>query len=254
MKQWNTAFLASTALSGALLLAAAVGAQQKPERKEVRFVEPAFVTAGQPATLKIYGQDLPASALRFDESRILVKSVRAGTFMPKDDAEKRRGNSLVEVEVEPAADLKPGRYPFLLTGEKEIEARGEVTVDVPAPETQEQEPNHDLRKPQELPAGSVTVLGTLNQEGADVFQFQGKAGETWRIELFSKRLNPAIEFEPVLRLRDPRRAPLRAAVSFYGDCFIEVKLPEDGPYLVELTDGDNRAQDAWKYRLALRKL
>jgi hypothetical protein len=100
----------------------------------------------------------------------------------------------------------------------------------------------------------VTVLGKLDNEGCDVYRFDGKAGETWRIEVFAGRLNRETKLEPILRLRDPRLAPVRAAVDQGQDCYIEHKLAADGAHLIELFDADNRSGGDFNYRLAVRRL
>lgn len=243
-----------TAATAALLCAAGVAAAQRAARQGgVRAVEPPWVLAGSAARVRLIGPDLPAGSILFEEPGLRARILETAPYAGKTDAEKARGNTAVAVEVLCAADLRPGNYPFRLEAPGKEPADGRLYVDTPAPEVAEREPNDDLRKPQELPPGPVTVLGKLDGDGVDVFRFTGRAGEVWRVEVFARRLGPA-NWEPVLRLRGARLVPLRVAIDRGEDCFIEYRLPADGAYLVELFDADNRKDPASAYRLHLRRV
>jgi hypothetical protein len=235
-----------------LLTSASVAQQSKPQ--DFRLHEPGWIIAGKPVVVKLIGQDLNPSTITFQHPGITAKVLSVQPFEGKTEVQRRWGNRMAEVEISTTPDTKPGSYRFTLSGDGVQSVTGRLTVDVSAPEMTEVEPNNELRKPMVLPAGSVTVLGKLDNEGADVFQFTGKAGETWRVEAFTTRLNRETKLEAVLRLRDPRLSPVRAAVDSGNDCALEYRLPADGPYLVELFDGDNRAAGDYNYRLALRRL
>ncbi len=204
--------------------------------------------------MQAYGQDLKPAAIRFENTALTGAVLKTEPFNGTTDDERRRGNRRTEIEVTLPAGLKPGRYPFTLSGPDVEPVRGRLNVDIPAPEIAEQEPNGELGKPQALPPGSVTVIGKLDGDGVDVYRFEGKAGETWHIEVYAKRNALPGKFEAVLKLRDARRSPLKGAVDQGEDCYLEYKLPADGPYTVELFDGENRAQADFHYRLAFRKL
>ena len=97
----------------------------------------------------------------------------------------------------------------------------------------------------------MNVIGKIDSnDGVDVFQIDGQGGETWRFEVFARRLNPTTKLEPVLRLRDARLTSVRLAVDHGDDCFIECKPTTDGPYFLELFDGDNKSGPDQTYRLA----
>ena len=243
-------------LAGLLLslACAAAGAQGEGKKQEFRTTDPPWVTNGQTTLVRIYGEDLAPTEIRFADAGLIGKVLKTEPWTPKKDEDKSRGNTVVEAEITLPAGLSPRPYRFKLVGEGCQPAEGQIFVDVAAPEITETEPNDSLRKPQPLPPGSVTVTGKLDNEGVDVFRIDGKAGETWRFEVFARRLNRSTKLEPVLRLRDPRMAPVRAAVDHGEDCFVEYRLPVDGPYLLELFDGDNKSGADQAYRLAVRKL
>jgi hypothetical protein len=242
-----------------LACAGAIGisgvAAQQGKKQEFRIQEPGWVTvAPTTTTVKLYGQDLNPGEIQFQKPGITGRILKVEDFAGKTDTQRKWGNRLVEVELAFSAGVMPGEHSFTLTGPGVQPEIGRLTVDLPAPEVKETEPNHDLRTPQVLPPGSVTVLGMLDNEGADVLRFDARAGETWRIEVFARRLNRETKLEPILRLRDPRLAPVKVAVDQGNDCFIEYRARLDGPHLVELFDADNRSGGDYNYRLALRKL
>jgi len=241
-------------VAGGLFAAVVAGDAVAQRRGEYRAAEPAWVEAGKPVTVKLFGQDLAPKEIRFDDPSVTARVVKVEPYAPKTDPEKQRGNVVVEAEVTAPATARPGLYSFQLVPEMGNPVKGQLSLDLPAPEIQESEPNNSLRQPQALPAGSVTVLGKLDNEGVDVYRIDGRAGETWRFEIFARRVKPGNSLEAVIRLRDPRLAPVRAAVDQGQDCFIEHRLPQDGPYVLEVVDGDNRSNGEFTYRLAVRKL
>lgn len=232
-------------ISASALAASAVLAQQA-KKPDVRVTDPFLIMAGKPAVVRIMGNDLAPTEIRFEEPGITGKVLKT-----EPNGDKRKGNTAVDVEISSSADVKPRAHRFTLVG-ADGPATGKIIIDTAAPDVAEAEPNNDLRKPQLL-TGPCNVSGKLDNEGSDVFRIDGKAGETWRFEVFARRIKPDTKLEAVIRLRDPRMAPIRAAVDQGDDCAIEQKLTIDGPYLIELFDGDNKAGGDQVYRLTVRK-
>jgi hypothetical protein len=231
----------------------ALSAGEAPKPKpEIKSVEPYWVPNGKPATLKIVGNDLSPKGVEFTEKKIASKVVKAEKLDPKTDEEKAKGNSVVELEVTAPAGLKPGSYPFKLLHDGDEKPESRVYIDDEYPQLEEKEPNNTLRKPEVLPPAPVAVTGKLDNEGVDVFQIDGKAGETYHIEILAARAGSP--FEPVLRLRDPRKVSVKVAVDEGNDCAMDYKLPTDGPYLLELFDGDNRTEGKFFYRLMVKRV
>jgi hypothetical protein len=230
------------------IIAPGASAEDPPKTKpEWRTTRPLAVPRGQSSVLRITGQDLKPKEVRFEQAGLTARILKTEPLSAKTDEEKAQGNTVVEVELTAPPTLPPGSYEFKLVHEGADSPTARIFIDEPMPEIEEKEPNDTLRQPQALPPGSVAILGRLDKDGVDVFSFQGKAGESWRFEVIARRAGA--DFEPVLRLRDPRLTPIRAAIDQGEDCFIEVKLPTDGPYLLELFDGDNRSSAAYFYRL-----
>lgn len=244
-------------LAGMLVLAAVACvpavAQRRQRKGELRDVQPPWVSPGKTATIQLFGQDVAGTEIEFTDSAIKGRVLKSAPYTGKTDEEKQRGNTEIDVEVTLPAELKPGAYPFKLTSDSSM-ATGTMSVDVEAPTVKETEPNDSLYKPQVLPTGNVNVEGVLKNEGVDVFQIQGKPGETWRFEVWCQRMKAGAKLDPVIRLRDAHHTPLQLAVSRGRDCAIQYTLPADGAYLIELFDAENRSQDDFNYRLAVRRL
>ncbi len=249
----RTSLFAGIVSTGALI-AGSVATAQQAQKSYVNGHSPAWAMAGATTPLRLIGSDLAATEVRFKSPGIAAKVVKVGPNQPKGDDEKKLGNTQVELEVTVPADARPGLHPFELIREGGPPITGQLLVDVAAPEVPEKEPNGSLRQPQELPAGNATIIGKLDGDGADVYRFNAKANERWRIEVFVRRLPGGGKFEPVLRLRDPQLAPVKAAVDQGWDCALEYSCRVDGPHLVEIFDGDNRSGGDYNYRLHLRKL
>ena len=250
----NGYLLAAFWAAGALALTGAASAQQG-KKAILGGNSPAWVMAGTTTPVRIMGTDLGTiKEVRFKEPGFTAKFLKAGPNQPKNDDEKKQGGTQVEAEVTIPADARPGLHLFELVREDGTSLPGRMLVDVAAPEIAEKEPNGSLRQPQELPAGNVTVNGKLDGDGADVFRLNAKTGERWRIEVFVRRQTGGGKFEAVMRLRDPQLAPVKAAVDQGWDCALEHTCTADGPYLLELFDGDNRSGGDYNYRLTFRKL
>lgn len=239
---------------GSLSLPLPATGQKRPAPVDIRATAPAWVLAGRTSVVTVFGPDLKSETLRFEAPGFTGKIVKVGPATHKNDEEKKRGNTAVDLEIAVPAEVKPGYCEFTLLGKDNQVASGRIFVDVDAPEIPEKEPNDSLYNPQPLPSGNITITGKLDKEAVDVFRIEGKKGETWRFELFARRLNPANKLEAVLRLRDGRRAPRKAAVDQGADCFVQYTVPEDGAYTLEVFDGDNRSGGDFNYRLAIRRL
>ena len=155
-----------------------------------------------------------------------------------------------ELDVEVLADAPTGPRSVVLEFPNQTMETLRLFVETPAPEIDEREPNNSLLAPQALPMNGASVKGKLDGDGADVFQFHSARGQRWRIELFAHRIGSPLE--GVVRVRDPRGARLRAVVDRGRDCGLDFVAPEDGNYLIEVFDGENRAQADFVYRLSLR--
>ena len=145
----------------------------------------------------------------------------------------------------------------------------------------EQEPNDDYSQPQvvQLPCD---LSGTFAKAAdVDLFQFEGKKGDSWWVEVGSERLGRPTDvavliqrvvssddgsrYEDVVELNDIA-SPVKVSTNHYAydgppynagspDVLGEVTLPEDGTYVVRLVDlfGGTRDDPRNLYRLIIRR-
>lgn len=240
-----------------------LSAQDKPKPKpEFKAALPYWIPANKTTTIRVLGQDLAPKSIEFGDNRIQGKILK--TEATSSDAEKAKGNTALDVEITAPANVPPGSYKFKLVHEspaspekkeekkEENQPEGRIYIDDVTSEIPEKEPNNSLIAPQLLESVPVAITGKIDNEGADVFRIDGKAGETWQFEIVARRAGAT--WEPVLRLRDPRRALVAAAVDQGNDCTLKYQIPADGAYLLEIFDGDNRANGDYFYRLSVRRI
>ncbi len=239
----------------ALLLGVATcaGAEDKPKPKpEFRSAQPYWIPNDKTTTIKVLGQDLAPKSIEFLDNRVKAKILKVEAITPKDDAEKAKGNVMVEIEIVSPANLPPNSYKFKMVHEGETQPEGRIYIDDVYAEIEEKEPNNRLLAPQIIASVPVAILGKIDNEGADVFRIDGKTGELWQFEILARRAGAA--WEPILRLRDPRGASVQVAVDQGNDCILKHQLTADGAYLLEIFDADNRANKDYFYRLSVRRL
>ena len=127
------------------------------------------------------------------------------------------------------------------------------------PECRKIEPNHTAQtaQPVTLP---IIVNGRIERSGeADVFRFQGRAGDEVVAEVLARRLGSPLD--SLLRLTDASGKVLAlnddypdkefGLLTHQADSWLCVKLPADGTYYVHLADAQNAGSDAHAYRLRI---
>ncbi len=229
-----------------LLLAALAWAAGPPV---VTDLQPRGAKKGRPFTLTLVGREL-TDVLR-------IHSTMPATFTPLSPetpagmmASPGRYASFL---VEPKADLGTGVFPIRIetvSGISNIQlfSIGEF------PELQEEETkpnsNDSIEAAQSLPASAVTVTGTLRGAERDFYRIPGKAGERRVIEVEGRRIGSAID--PILRVFDQSGRQLARSedAPMLGlDARVDLKLPKDGFYYIEVHDARFSTQGANFYRL-----
>jgi len=146
-------------------------------------------------------------------------------------------------------------------------ASNEVTFAVDTlPECTESEPNDAMQRAQrvELP---LVVNGRIAQAGdADVFLFEGRAGDEVVAEVLARRLHSPLD--SLLRLTDDSGRmlawnddhtlmtdgylhPDMGLLTHHADSYLSARLPADGAYCVHLSDAQGGGGQEYAYRLRL---
>lgn len=145
-----------------------------------------------------------------------------------------------------------------------------LIAEAAAPVVLEQEPNDDDARPQTV-VPPCDISGTFGVPGdADVYRFQGKKGEVWRIEAFAERqgspADPAIVIQKVGAKGQPSQdlasgddLPDAGAGARFNtqsvDAALRWQVPEDGQYQVLISDlySSQRGDPRLTYRLVIRR-
>ncbi len=125
------------------------------------------------------------------------------------------------------------------------------------PEGLEQEGNNEPKQAQRL-ALPIIVNGRIDPAGdADVFRFEGKAGDEIVAEVSARRLNSALDSQ--LKLTDASGRQLAAnddsedkgagLTTHHADSYLRATLPTDGTYYLHLTDAPRQGGPDYGYRL-----
>jgi hypothetical protein len=158
----------------------------------------------------------------------------------------------------PPRDAGPGLYMLAATDGKLVSNAVPFALDT-LPECLEQEPNDGPPGAQKV-ALPVIVNGRADRPGDwDVFEVEGKAGETIVAEVHARRLgSPLDSFVKVtgadgriIALNDDHFDAASGLNTDHADSYLMVKLPADGKYFIHLGDTRRHAGKDYAYRLRI---
>jgi hypothetical protein len=208
---------------------------------------PAFAAAPQITNLPVRGFQTGVSTTFTIEGADLLPNPRILLPVPvasqvlKDKATANR----VQIEVALPANVPPGMHLLRVANAKGVSNAVLVGID-------------DL--PQVPFAAQIAQLpaalhGTLPGSATLQASFPGKKGQRMVVDLEARRLGSAID--PVVELYDSRRVQLawsQGHAALAGDARLEVVLPADGLYTVEMHDILYRAGNPNHFRLKMGEL
>lgn len=158
----------------------------------------------------------------------------------------------------PPQDAKPGRYLIAATNGQLVSNHVPFALDT-LPEGLDQEPNDEPAKAQKVSL-PIIINGRADRPGDwDVFEVEGKAGETIVAEVHARRLgSPLDSFVKVtgpdgkiIGLNDDHYDAASGLNTDHADSYLMVKLPADGKYFVHLGDTRRHAGKDYAYRLRI---
>ncbi len=127
------------------------------------------------------------------------------------------------------------------------------------PETIEQEPNDDPSTAQQVTL-PIVINGRADHPGDwDVFEVEGKAGETIVAEVHARRLGSPMdsfvkvtnEDGKIIALNDDHYDAASGLNTDHADSYLMVELPADGRYFVHVGDTRRQAGSEYAYRLRI---
>ena len=102
------------------------------------------------------------------------------------------------------------------------------------------------------PGNEVAANGILSADGADLFRFEAKAGETVILTVIAGRAGSPLD--PILRIRNSNHISLTMSAGFKErDRKIEFVPPHNGTYYVELGDAEGKSGNEFRYRLDFKR-
>ncbi|MBI5094015.1 MAG: PPC domain-containing protein [Candidatus Hydrogenedentes bacterium] len=158
-------------------------------------------------------------------------------------------------------NMQPGSPQFretVMRGDIGLSNRIPYEVDT-LPECDEAEPNDAAKEAQAVTLPQV-VNGRIGQPGdADMFRFDGHAGDEVVAEVLARRLGSPLD--SVVRLLDAAGAVVAwnddqddkgfGLITHQADSYLRAKLPQDGSYVVQVSDTQRHGGGEYAYRLTL---
>jgi hypothetical protein len=203
-------------------------------------LKPAGVPRGVATTLTVTGKGLAGSPRFFGAVPLALA---------KGEPNKEGTAWTVGVTVPPETPV--GVYPVRVVTDGGISnpmllAVGQV------PQVEEKEPNNTPESAFALPVPPVVVEGQIGGADVDRFAFAGRKGQRIVVDAACVRLGSGVD--PQVRLTTKAGALVASADDSPGlvtDARIVAELPEDGDYLVELSDTKYAATGRAAYRLTV---
>jgi hypothetical protein len=158
----------------------------------------------------------------------------------------------------PPRDTKPGRHLIAATDGKLVSNYVPFALDT-LPECLDNDANDEPSKAQKVTL-PIIVNGRADRPGDwDVFEVEGKAGETIVAEVHARRLgSPFDSFlkvtgadGKVIALNDDHHDAASGLNTDHADSYLMVKLPADGKYFIHLGDTRRHAGKEYAYRLRI---
>ncbi|MFO7904965.1 MAG: hypothetical protein R6U98_20035, partial [Pirellulaceae bacterium] len=158
----------------------------------------------------------------------------------------------------PPEDARPGRHRVAATNGEFTSNHVPFALDT-LPECLDAEPNDQPSEAQQVTL-PVVVNGRSDRPGDwDVFELEGKAGETIVMEVEARRLgSPFDSFVKVtnadgkvIGLNDDHYDAASGLNTDHADSYLMVTLPADGKYFVHIGDTRRNAGEVYAYRLRI---
>lgn len=212
---------------------------------QINEITPFGVRRGEPSQIRIAGANLSGNPRLVAPFKFSVN--------PRPETTKGSDAAHWTPEVVVPAEVAIGVYPVRIQTDDGISnpflfAVGQL------PRFAEVEDNSTFEKAQQLPALPLVVEGTAQANDVDYFRFAGKKGETIVLDAQCARIGSGVD--PTIRLTkaDASRTFIASADESPGlltDCRLAATLPDDGDYVVELSDSRYQGGGRPVYRLLI---
>jgi hypothetical protein len=235
---------ASIVAAGVLLLLLVLGggppaARAAPPR--IDDIRPSGVRRGEAVELTVQGANLAGNP------RLVAPfACRAEPLDPK-----RSGDSAWTFRIIAAADAPVGVYPLRVQTVDGLSNPFLLAIGQ-FPQVAEKEDNGAFESAQALPPTPLVVEGHAAGNDVDYFRFAGKKGQRIVVDAQCARIGSGVD--PSIRLTTASAARRFVAsaddsLGLLTDARLVVELPEDGDYVIELSDSRYQGEGRAVYRL-----
>ena len=148
-------------------------------------------------------------------------------------------------------DAIPGIYNMRLRTSTGVSELRSFSVGL-FPEVTEKEPNNDFATPQVITLNTV-INGVAENEDVDYFVFEAKKGQRVTAEVEGIRLG-ITHFDPYVAIMNMKRFELASSddsALVWQDGFVNVIIPEDGKYVVQVRESAYAGNGGCLYRVHL---
>ena len=169
-------------------------------------------------------------------AKVVGKPRKVG--VPNQTPPELVGDGEIDIEFTLPAEAAGGAVEFSLVGPGGESKPGRVLVNGDVPRIAEKEPNDSLKAAQAVAVPQVVDASFNRPQDVDVFQFDGKAGETIVVEAQANRIGAPTDV--YLTLYDADGRTLATAAPGGTDATLEAKLPKDGAYLLSAIEANDQ--------------
>lgn len=228
-------------IAASLAIGAATFSSALADPPKINDIRPIGVRRGEPSDLAINGSGLagePSLVAPFPFAAEVVPSSDGGNFRLKITVPPSVGLGVYPIRVRTGGGIS---NPFLL-------AVGQV------PQVFEVEDNSTFEQAQGVPS-PVVVEGSCAGSDVDHFRFPGKKGQRIVVDARCSRVGSGVD--PQIRLTTAGRKYVESADDTPGlltDARLSAVLPEDGDYVVEISDSKYQGAARPIYRLVIGEL
>lgn len=241
----------------ALVLGSVAHAQDKKDqpKKEappkVLYAVPLVAKPGEKQKLVLRGKNLASvKEVRAAGATLKVLGAKA-VGVPNNYPGERVGDSEVEIELDVPKGAKAVKVTAVNTGGESNAYELLLRDDTPV--VSEKEDNGGFATAQAVPVPCAVEGSIKSERDVDVYKIEGKAGETFVIEVRAARFGSPLD--AFLTVHDADRKLLASADDPNGspDPVISVALPRDGAYYVSVIDAHDLGGPNFGYRLVIKK-
>lgn len=238
--------------------AAAQDRKKKDKAPEPKILYPVPLVAkpGEKQKLALRGKNLDGV------KEVKVAGVDAATAkvlgakkvpVPNNHPGDRVGDSEVEIELTVPEGAKPGVLKLIAVRDGTDSQAYTLPVRDELPAVAEKEPNDGFDTAQPIPVPCAVEATIKGERDPDVFRFDGKKGDKFRVEVQAARFGSPVD--ALVSLHDANRRLVAQADDTGGspDPVLVVALPRDGVYFLSVIDAHDLGGPNFGYLLVVKK-